>query len=84
MHEEEVIDVVREDAGERNTLSQAIEEEEMFMPPPQKRPGKQPVSGEAANPRQPLTINPTPKQLGRRFTTISKRKTEKKKKKKVK
>lgn len=78
MHEE-VIDVVKEEAEERrNTLSEAWEEEEMVMPSPQKRPGRRPVDGQGANPRRPLTARPTPKQLARRFTTTSKRKTEKK------
>ncbi|KAK7083637.1 hypothetical protein SK128_007665 [Halocaridina rubra] len=50
------------------------EEKRNTLPPLQKRP----VGGLGANPRRPLTTHPTPKQLGRRFTTTSKRKTGKK------
>lgn len=78
IREEEVVDVMREKAEEKtNILSQAREEDEMDMPSPQKRPGKRSVGGQGAVSRQPLTAHPNPKQLGRRFTTASKRKTEK-------
>ncbi|XP_037795647.1 uncharacterized protein LOC119590986 [Penaeus monodon] len=78
IREEEVVDVMREKAEEKtNILSQAREEDEMAMPPPQKRPGKRSVGGQGAVSRRPLTAHPNPKQLGRRFTTASKRKTEK-------
>ncbi|XP_063594460.1 uncharacterized protein LOC134771454 [Penaeus indicus] len=74
IREEEVVDVMREKAEEKTNT---WEEEEMAIPPPQKRPGKRPAGGQHADCRRPLTAHPTPKQLGRRFTTASKRKTKK-------